>query len=125
MDKWKQDIENAEKKRSEDITAMDVYAAKLTPSALASCSPAAGPAGTQDWRKKTVNDLFSIGNLKFSDPYSDLTESRFWTILNNISNADHEHQTWTQKILQRELVCLSCSLSGLANICEEFYLMWA
>ena len=53
-DKWKQDIENAEKKRSEDITAMDVYAAKLTTSALASRSPAASPAGTQDWMELSL-----------------------------------------------------------------------
>ncbi|KAF8806063.1 hypothetical protein BYT27DRAFT_7030290, partial [Phlegmacium glaucopus] len=29
VEKWKQDVEDAEQKRSFDITAMDIYAAKL------------------------------------------------------------------------------------------------
>ena len=34
-------------------------------------------------------------------------ESRFWTILNDISNAefDVDRQIWTQKLLQHKLVC--------------------
>jgi hypothetical protein len=34
-------------------------------------------------------------------------ESRFWTALNAISNAefDIDRQIWTQKLLKRELVC--------------------
>jgi hypothetical protein len=31
-------------------------------------------------------------------------ESRFWCILNEISKADLDRQSWTQKLLQRELV---------------------
>jgi hypothetical protein len=31
-------------------------------------------------------------------------ESRFWTIINEISKSDLDKQTWTQKLLQRELV---------------------
>ena len=31
-------------------------------------------------------------------------ESRFWTISNEISKEDHDKQSWTQKLLQRELV---------------------
>ena len=31
-------------------------------------------------------------------------ESRFWHIVNNISKADLARQTWTQKLLHRELV---------------------
>lgn len=34
-------------------------------------------------------------------------ESRFWTVLNEISNAEFniDRQIWTQKLLKRELVC--------------------
>jgi hypothetical protein len=41
-------------------------------------------------------------------------ESRFWTILTNISNANRERQTWTQNLLQRELVYPAFGLSDLA-----------
>ena len=47
-------------------------------------------------------------------------ESRFWTILTNISNADRERQAWTQNLLQRELVCLAFALSYLADILQSF-----
>jgi hypothetical protein len=47
-------------------------------------------------------------------------ESRFWTILTNISNADQEHQAWTQNLLQQELVCLAFGLSDLADILQSF-----
>lgn len=43
-------------------------------------------------------------------------ESRFWTILSNISDADRERQVWTQILLQRELVCPAFGLSNLADI---------
>jgi len=47
-------------------------------------------------------------------------ESRFWTILLKISNANWEHQAWMQNLLQRELVCLAFSLSNLADILQSF-----
>jgi hypothetical protein len=49
MEKWKQDVEEAEKMRSEDITAMDIYAAKLSALATVGRSAAVGSVGTQDW----------------------------------------------------------------------------
>ena len=55
VEKWKKDVEEAEKKRSEDITAMDVYAAKLSTSPLPGRVAAAGPSGpnspnsTKEW----------------------------------------------------------------------------
>jgi hypothetical protein len=42
-------MSKTEKMRSEDITAMDVYAAKLSASATGGRSAAVGPAGTKDW----------------------------------------------------------------------------
>jgi hypothetical protein len=52
-------------------------------------------------------------------------ESRFWTILTNLSNADRERQTWTQNLLQRELVCSAFGLSDIADFLQSFlsYLM--
>jgi hypothetical protein len=47
-------------------------------------------------------------------------ESRFWTILTNLSNADQECQTWTQNLLQRELVCSAFGLSNLADFLQSF-----
>jgi hypothetical protein len=47
-------------------------------------------------------------------------ESRFWTILPNISNANQECLTWTQNLLQWELVCLAFGLSNLADILQSF-----
>jgi hypothetical protein len=47
--KWKQDVKEAEKRRNEDITAMDVYAAKLSTSGSVGRSAAVGPASTKDW----------------------------------------------------------------------------
>jgi hypothetical protein len=62
--KWKKDVEEAEKMRSEDITAMDVYAAKLSPSAMVGRPQRhyrhKGLDGTSsDCGGKTVSDLFS------------------------------------------------------------------
>ena len=45
VEKWTKDIEEAEKLRCEDITAMDVYAAKLSTSALGGRAAAVGPVG--------------------------------------------------------------------------------
>ena len=47
-------------------------------------------------------------------------ESRFWTILMKISNADREGQAWMQNLLQRELVCSAFGLSNLADILHRF-----
>ena len=44
-------------------------------------------------------------------------ESRFWTILTNISNADWEHQAWTQNLLQQELVCSAFSSGRGTTVC--------
>jgi len=49
VEKWKKDVEEAEKMRSEDITAMDVYAAKKSTSALGGGAAASSPTGTKDW----------------------------------------------------------------------------
>jgi hypothetical protein len=55
VEKWKKDVEEAEKRRSQDITAMDVYAAKLSTSPLPGRVAAAGPGGptgtngTKEW----------------------------------------------------------------------------
>jgi len=58
VEKWKKDVEEAEKRRSQDITAMDVYAAKLSTSPLPGRVAAArpdgptgtnGPNGTKKW----------------------------------------------------------------------------
>ena len=51
-------------------------------------------------------------------------ESRFWTILSNISNADRERQAWTQILLQQELVCSASGSSNIADILQSvlFYL---
>lgn len=35
-------------------------------------------------------------------------ESRFWSIINEISKADVDRQSWTQKLLLRELVLFFC-----------------
>jgi len=43
VEKWKKDVEEAEKMRSEDITAMDVYAAKKSTLALGGGVAAGGP----------------------------------------------------------------------------------
>jgi hypothetical protein len=58
-------VEEAEKMRSEDITAMDVYAAKLSPSAMLGRSPAVGPvgpSGPKDWMELalTVEERQSV-----------------------------------------------------------------
>jgi hypothetical protein len=66
--KWKKDVKEAEKMRSEDITAIDVYAAKLSPSAMLGRSAAVGPAGpngttgTKDWMELalTVEERLSV-----------------------------------------------------------------
>lgn len=47
-------------------------------------------------------------------------ESRFWTILTNISNADRDRQAWTQNLLQRELVCSAFGFFNLADILQSF-----
>ena len=49
VEKWKHDVEEAEKMRSEDITAMDIYAAKLSASATVARFAANGPVSADDW----------------------------------------------------------------------------
>jgi len=51
-------------------------------------------------------------------------ESRFWTIITNISNADWERQAWTQILLQQGLVCSAFGIFYLADILQSvlFYL---
>ena len=53
-------------------------------------------------------------------------ESRFWVILNNISKADQERQSWTQKLLQRELVYyhfIYMLVSHVLSFSKVFYLI--
>ena len=47
-------------------------------------------------------------------------ESRFWTILTNISNADRERQAWMQNLLQRELVCSAFGFLTLLTLYKAF-----
>jgi hypothetical protein len=39
----------------------------------------------------------------------DYAESRLWCIVNEISKADKDRQSWMQKLLQKELVATICS----------------
>lgn len=64
--------------------------------------------------KKTVLYRFDLFNSQ-NDQYKALliriqqilyyAESRFWSILNNLSTADGARLLWGQKLLHRELVC--------------------